>query len=184
MYVKAWAATNRETQDVNGTIPMERGTTMNAQTDTQTKDHALANELMAHHAVMVDQLDKLTNDLLNANRIGPDAKEALIDWVHGTLLPHAAEEEATTYAAAAALPQGAALIDSMAREHQTIIALAGAFHSAEDPALAAGYARSLYTVFEAHQSKENEIVIPMLLDAGISLTEAMANAPEGHGHHH
>lgn len=157
---------------------------MNAQTDTLTQDRALANELMAHHAVMVDQLDKLTNDLLNATQNGAEAKEALIDWVHGILLPHAAEEEATTYAAAAALPQGAALIDSMVREHKTIIALAAAFHSSEDLTLAAGYARSLYTVFEAHQSKENEIVIPMLLDAGISLTEAMANAPEGHGHHH
>lgn len=154
----------------------EEGPFMN----TQTQDRALANELMAHHAIMVDQLDKLTNDLLN----GAEAKEALIEWVHEILLPHAAEEEATTYAAAAALPQGAALIDSMVREHKTIIALAGAFHSSEDLALAAGYARSLYTVFEAHQSKENEIVIPMLLDVGISLTEAMANAPEGHGHHH
>lgn len=155
---------------------------MNAPTDTQ--DRALADELMAHHAVMVDQLDKLTNDLLNATQNGAVANQALIDWVHGILLPHAAEEEATTYAAAAALPQGAALIDSMVREHKTIIALAAAFHSSENLALAAGYARSLYTVFEAHQSKENEIVIPMLLDAGISLTEAMANAPEGSGHHH
>ena len=157
---------------------------MNAQTYTQTQDRALAHELMAHHAVMVDQLDKLSNDMLNATQNRGEAKQALIDWVHGILLPHAAEEEATTYAAAAALPQGGALIDSMVREHKTIIALAGAFHTAEDQAMAAGYARSLYTVFEAHQSKENEIVIPMLLDAGISLTEAMADAPEGHTHHH
>ena len=157
---------------------------MNTQTDTPTHDRALADELMAHHAIMVDQLDKLTNDLLNDTPHGAEAKKALIDWVHSILLPHAAEEEATTYAAAAALPQGVSLIDSMVREHQTIIALAAAFHSSEDLALAAGYARSLYTVFEAHQSKENEIVIPMLLDAGISLTEAMANAPQVTGHHH
>lgn len=152
--------------------------------NTQTQDRELAHELMAHHAVMVKELDQLTNDLLNATENRAQAKEALIDWVHSILLPHAAEEEATTYAAAAALPQGAPLIDAMIREHKTIIALAVAFHSSEDLGLAAGYARSLYTVFEAHQSKENEIVIPMLLDAGISLTQAMANAPEGHGHHH
>ena len=157
---------------------------MNNQTDTQTQDRAIADQLVAHHAVMVDQLDRLTTNLLEATGNGAAAKEALIEWVHSTLLPHAAEEEATTYAAAAALPQGAALIDSMTREHQTIIALAVAFHGAEDLTLAAGYARSLYTVFEAHQSKENEIVIPMLLDAGVSLREALANAPEGHGHHH
>lgn len=157
---------------------------MNAPTDTPTQDRALASELLAHHAIMVDQLDKLTNDLLDATENGPEAKQALIDWVHGTLLPHATEEEATTYAAAAALPQGAPLIDAMVREHKSIIALAVAFHGSEDLAEAAGYARSLYTVFEAHQSKENEIVIPMLLDAGISLTGAMASAPEGHGHHH
>lgn len=152
--------------------------------NSQTRDRALADDLMAHHAVMVEQLDQLTSDLLDAPRNGAEAKEALVDWIHGVLLPHAAEEEATTYAAAAALPQGAALIDSMVREHQTIIALAAAFHSSEDLTLAAGYARSLSTVFEAHQSKENEIVIPLLLDAGASLTEAMSHAPEGHGHQH
>lgn len=157
---------------------------MKAQTDTQSQDRALAQELMAHHAVMVDQLDRLTTNLLDVTPNGAEAKEALIDWIHGILLPHAAEEEATTYTAAAALPQGAALIDSMVREHKTIIALAAAFHTSGDLALATGYARSLYTVFEAHQSKENEIVIPMLLDAGISLTEAMSKAPQGHGHHH
>lgn len=158
---------------------------MSAGTDSQTRDRELADDLMAHHAVMVDQLDRLTDDLLHATDNGAEeAKRALIDWVHSTLLPHAAEEEATTYAAAAGLPQGAALIDAMTREHKTIIALATALHTTEDLRLAAGYARSLYAVFDAHQSKENEIVIPMLLDAGISLTEAMASAPSGHHHHH
>lgn len=151
---------------------------MNTKTDTQAHDRELASELMAHHAVMVEELDKLTNDLLNATGNGAQAKETLIEWVHSILLPHAAEEEATTYAAAAALPQGAALIDSMIREHQTIIALAVAFHSSEGQALAAGYARALSIVFEAHQSKENEIVIPMLLNAGVSLAQAIANTSE------
>ena len=42
----------------------------------------------------------------------------------------------------------------------------------------------LYLVFEAHQAKENEIVIPMLLASPrVSLTEAMASAPGGHLHH-
>lgn len=157
---------------------------MSAGTDSQTRDRELADELMAHHAVMVDQLDRLTDNLLNATGNGAQAKEALIDWVHSTLLPHAADEEATTYAAASGLPQGAALIDAMTREHKTIIALATALHTCEDLRLAAGYARSLYAVFDAHQSKENEIVIPMLLDAGVSLTQAMASAPSGHHHQH
>lgn len=157
---------------------------MSAPTDSPTQNRELADELMAHHAVMVDQLDGLTNDFLNATENGAEAKQALIDWVHSTLLPHAGEEEATTYGAASRLPQGAALIDAMIREHKTIITLAVAFHECPDLRLAAGYARSLYTVFEAHQSKENEIVIPMLVDAGVSLSQAMASGSAGHGHHH
>lgn len=154
----------------------------------RARDRELADELIAHHAEMVHQLDGLTADLLTATGDTTDAaaaKQPLVAWVHEVLLPHAAEEEATTYAAAAHLPQGAALIDAMTREHGTIKQLAAAFHGSEDVSLAAGYARSLFHVFQGHQAKENEIVIPMLLAApAVSLRAVMAAAPEGHQHHH
>ncbi|MGM0385906.1 MAG: hemerythrin domain-containing protein [Actinomycetota bacterium] len=152
---------------------------------TQAQDRELADELLAHHAVMVDQLDRLTTDLLAATGDAAAAKEPLIEWVHEVLLPHAAEEESTTYAAAAGLSEGAALIDVLTREHGTITQLAGAFHASDDLALAAGYARSLFHVFQAHQAKENEIVIPMLLAAPtVSLSAVVAAGPAEHHHHH
>jgi len=105
--------------------------------------------------------------------------------VHEVLLPHAAEEESTTYAAAAGLSEGAALVDALTREHGTITHLAGEFHGSDDLVLAAGYARSLFHVFQAHQAKENDIVIPMLLDEPtVSLSAVMASAPAGHHSHH
>lgn len=152
---------------------------------TPAQDRELADELMTHHAAMVDQLDRLTTDLLAATGDAAAAKEPLIQWVHKVLLPHAAEEESTTYTAAAGLPEGAALIDALTREHATITQLASEFHGSDDLVLAAGYARSLFHVFQAHQAKENDIVIPMLLAApGVSLSAVMAVVPAEHHHHH
>lgn len=145
-----------------------------------TTDRELADRMIAEHAHMVDHLDRLTTDLMAATR-GVDVRHAdLVSWVHNTLLPHAQAEEATTYAAAAKLPGGAPFIEAMKREHALILQLSHAVDGAFSSEAAAGFARALYLVFRSHQEKENEIILPMLLDAGVSLAPLMA---EGHAHH-
>lgn len=152
-------------------------------TTTQTDARQVVAELTRHHDLLVAELDELTAAYV-ASPDAPAAKQAVVDWIHEKLIPHAAEEEQTSYAAAAALPEGAALVRAMIGEHVTIKAIAAELHRSEG-ALSAGFARSLYLAFLGHQSKENDIVFPMLLDApGVDLAQVMAEHSEGHGHAH
>ena len=94
-----------------------------------------------------------------------------------------AEEEETTYRAAAELVEGALLIRAMLDEHVLIREIAAHMADATDPAEAGAYGRALFAIFESHQRKENELILPLLIDTGeISLTGVMG-AAHGHTHH-
>ena len=148
-------------------------------------DQALAEELKAHHAVMVADLDRLSGRLESVAEAGADpaeAKKALTEWIGHTLVPHAEEEEETSYRAASELPAGRLLIVSMLAEHVLIRKLAAAFSAAQDPVAAGSYGRALFEVFSSHQQKENEIILPLLVaDQSVSLTQVMSGS---HGHVH
>lgn len=49
---------------------------------------------------------------------------------------------------------------------------------------AGAYGRALFEVFHSHQRKENEMILPLLVDEDtVSLTEVMSAAHgQGHGH--
>ena len=155
---------------------------------THDQDVALADELKAHHAVMIRELGRLTGDLADAAASGGDAVEArraLEHWIRDVLVPHAAEEEATTYSAASALPEGRLLIRSMLAEHVLIRHVAGRVSAASGPVEAAAYGRVLFDIFDSHQRKENDIILPLLVDSdAVSLTEVMGGHEHGHDHGH
>lgn len=143
-------------------------------------DQDLAREIRAHHAAMVDELDRLTAALQEA---APDAerdhRDRLAKWFDTVLIPHAHEEEQTTYRAAGALPEGALLIEAMVREHALIKRLISLFDAAGGLA-AAAYGRAVYEAFDSHQRKENEVILPLLVSAPqVSLADVMGGA---HGH--
>lgn len=150
------------------------------------EDAALADELRAHHAVMIEQLDHLTAALVAAAESddASGAKTELEHWIEEVLVPHAEEEESTTYRAASALAAGELLIRSMMAEHDLIRLTAGNLSAAADPVAAGAIGRVLFDVFDSHQRKENDIILPLLVDAhDVSLTTVMAGA-EGHDHAH
>ncbi|MGB3696852.1 MAG: hemerythrin domain-containing protein [Gordonia sp. (in: high G+C Gram-positive bacteria)] len=157
---------------------------------TRDDDAALAERLKAHHAVMVDRLDHLSRDLAEAAAAGDDsaaASTALQEWIADVLVPHAEEEETTTYRAAGELESGRLLIRAMLDEHVLIRGIAGEIAAASDPRAAGAYARALFAAFNSHQHKENEIILPLLVDSpDVSLVEAMGggHASGGHGHSH
>lgn len=151
------------------------------------RDVEMAQELKAHHAVMVADLDRLSADLVTAaeDSHGAGAREALVNWLHNVLIPHAAEEEATTYRAAAHLAEGRLLIDSMLVEHEMIRRVAGFVSSVQDPAMAAAFGRAVFEIFRSHQAKENDLILPLLVDAdAVSLSEVLAGAGGNEHHHH
>lgn len=154
---------------------------------THNQDAALAEELKAHHAVKIKDLDRLSRDLANAAASGSDAakvKRNLEEWVRDALVPHAEEEERTTYRAAGDLPVGALLIRSMLAEHALIRQTAAHMSAAEDGVEAATYGRALFDIFDSHQRKENDLILPLLVDSdAVSLTSVMGSA-HGHGHGH
>lgn len=149
------------------------------------EDAALADELRAHHAAMIDDLDRMSAGLVAAARSGNEpavVKRDLDRWVAEVLVPHAAEEEATSYRAAGELPAGELLIMSMLAEHELIRTTARHVSDADDPTAAGAFARALFDIFDSHQRKENDIILPLLVASDtISLVEVMAGA---HGHHH
>lgn len=140
----------------------------------------LADQIRAHHAAMVAELERITAALREA---GPGdegiARDQVQRWYAEVLVPHADEEEATTYAAAAELAEGRLLIEGMVQEHVLIKRLVGHFGQS-DGAAAAAYATAVFEAFDSHQRKENDLILPLLVHSpAVSLTEGMGG---GHGH--
>lgn len=143
-------------------------------------DAEIADQVREHHAVMVAELDLLTARLRDA---APEEQEAahrnLEEWFETVLVPHADEEEATTYRAAGQLPEGRLLVEAMVREHILIKRLVALFSMSETTA-AAAYGRAVFEAFTSHQGKENDVILPLLVDAPqVSLVQVMGGA---HGH--
>jgi len=159
---------------------------MTEQHGSHEQDAALAEELKAHHATMIQDLDRFATALVDAAAAGDDAtgvRQDLERWVAEVLVPHAAEEEETTYRAAGDLTEGRLLIKAMLGEHELIRLTARHVSEAGDPIAAGAFARALFDMFDSHQRKENDIILPFLIDAdSVSLTDVMASAHHGHGH--
>lgn len=140
----------------------------------RARDERAADQIRAHHAVMVAHLDRLTAALRDGRPAEQErARGELIKWIETVLLPHAAEEEETTYRAAADLSEGRLLIEAMVREHGVIKRLVALLRASEG-AVAAMAGRAIYEAFTAHQGTENEVILPLLVGgAGVSLAEVV-----------
>jgi hypothetical protein len=158
---------------------------MTSQQSHDGSDGAVADELRAHHAVMISELDRLTAGLIEAAVAGEDtaaAKRELEHWIAEVLFTHAEEEEATTYRAGSELTEGRLLIASMLAEHVLIRKAAQGVSEADNPLVAGAYGRVLFDIFDSHQRKENDIILPLLVASDqVSLAEVMAAA---HAHDH
>lgn len=147
-----------------------------------------------HHRAMVLELGARVDGLVDAaatGRSGDEERAATLDYLRTDVLPHAKAEETTVYAAAADGPAGL-LVSSMIMEHERLASGVGDLDVAEGPIRQAIVARSLELLFELHQRKENELLLPALLEAGAdlagllermeaALTNATAEARAGAG---
>ncbi|MEV0130993.1 DUF2249 domain-containing protein [Dactylosporangium sp. NPDC050688] len=135
-------------------------------------DHAAAAAVVAHHAQLADDLTRHVTALRDAaNRAASlddqpwrRERQALTQWLHTELVPHAAAEEAALYPVAAAQPGGRLLVDGMLTEHQAITDLVAELDNAGTAVDAAATARALAAVFHVHLAKENNLILPLLLD--------------------
>ncbi|WP_433531635.1 DUF2249 domain-containing protein [Micromonospora sp. CA-263727] len=120
----------------------------------------LSAALTGHVARLVDAVDA------GVTRPGWTHRDELVTWLHGELLPHAYAEEAALYPAAAELPAGRLLVEGMLGEHRAITALVAELEETTSPTVAAAAARALQAVLAIHLAKENDLLVPLLVDAG------------------
>lgn len=151
---------------------------------TSQADVEAAQAVERHHAQMAGRLGVLVGALSSAAVAGDaaavlTAREELVGWLREDLVPHAVAEEKAMYPAARATVAGRLLVEGMLAEHETITRLVDEVADAARTvrAVAAGYA--LQVLFESHLRKENELVLPLLVETpGVSVAELLAGMHE------
>jgi uncharacterized protein (DUF2249 family)/iron-sulfur cluster repair protein YtfE (RIC family) len=144
-------------------------------------DAAAATAVEQHHAQMAGALAVAVERLVSA-RSEADATAArgdLVRWCRDELVPHALAEERAMYPAAQAKDAGRLLVAGMLAEHQVITGLVDEVADATDPVRAAAAAKALQVVFESHLAKENELVLPLLVEAAdVSVADLLGGMHE------
>jgi uncharacterized protein (DUF2249 family)/hemerythrin-like domain-containing protein len=133
-----------------------------------SQDDAIAAERVEqHHAEMAGALDALVQQLTSAagGAGAVEARQRLVSWCRTELLPHAAAEESTLYAAARQLGVTRLLVEAMIDEHQVIAGLVDEVESAPDAVRTVAGARALQVLFETHLAKENDQLLPLLVSS-------------------
>ena len=159
-----------------------------AEPDT-TADQRAAEAVVRHHAQLADALNGYTTGLLVAAERGdlPEVwqrRDDLATWLHTELMPHAHAEEGSLYPAAAAQLAGKLLVTGMIDEHRAIAGLVTELGEATSPVRAAAAARALAAAFATHLAKENDLVVPLLVQtADVSLAGLLAGMHELIGEH-
>lgn len=133
-------------------------------------DRRAAQAVVRHHTELAATLNSHTDRLLDAADRGDGSqalprRDELTRWLHDELLPHAYAEEASMYPVAAALDGGKLLVEGMLAEHRAIVGLVCELENATRPVPAATAARALAALFAVHLAKENDLVVPLLVDA-------------------
>lgn len=146
--------------------------------------------ILDHHAQLARELETRTRAVLDAVRGGdatdPAARD-LVAFLDGELLPHAAAEERTLYAAGRELPEGRLLVQAMTAEHRVLAERIGALREQQEPIALATGAATVNALFGVHVAKENEQLLPLLLDTHADLpallhdTHHLLAQPAGHG---
>ena len=133
-------------------------------------DERAARAVVRHHSELAATLTGNVARLIDAVEAGdlPQVwvrRDELLSWLDGELLPHAYAEEAALYPAAADLPAGKLLVEGMLGEHRAITALVSELKETTSPTVAAATARALQAIFAVHLAKENDLVVPLLVEA-------------------
>jgi uncharacterized protein (DUF2249 family) len=147
-------------------------------------NEAAIGAIRAHHAELAQQLDTRTDAVLAAARSGECGRErdALHDWYQAELMPHIVAEEQALYGPAADLAATRLLISGMLAEHRLLVSLIADLALASGPSQAATTAIAAQAVFTVHLSKENDLLLPALDQAGLNLASILNGMHEILGH--
>ncbi|MGE5290881.1 MAG: hemerythrin domain-containing protein [Micromonosporaceae bacterium] len=135
------------------------------------------SQILHHHAVLRRGLEERVGAVCAAAEAGAPFEApvaALQEFLAGEILPHAEAEEHTLYSAAASQARGGQLVAAMTAEHRTLAGLAAQLQAGAGAAAAASTAESIATLFASHVAKENDLLLPALVDSGVDLAPLLA----------
>ncbi|WP_141582434.1 DUF2249 domain-containing protein [Actinomadura sp. WMMA1423] len=133
--------------------------------------HERLGRTMADHALTIARAaDQLASP--------HDRRDALAAFCEEEVLPHADAEEGTLYRAAEDLPEARLLLRAMLAEHAVLRERVAELKAARTPGEAVGAAAVLDALFQAHLAKENDLLLPALVDAGVDLARLLAGMRE------
>ncbi|WP_396452374.1 DUF2249 domain-containing protein [Actinomadura sp.] len=98
-----------------------------------------------------------------------DRRDKLTAFCTDEIIPHAEAEERTLYKAAEEIPEARLLLRAMLREHVVLREKVAELAAARTPAEAVGAATAVNALFQSHLEKENDLILPALVDAGVDL---------------
>jgi uncharacterized protein (DUF2249 family) len=138
---------------------------------TSSPNDAVIAAIRTHHRRLADELGALTAAVHSAARTGHcgPQRDRLHDWYRTQLLPHAVAEERALYSPAGELDATRLLVCGMLAEHRALVALIAELALAREPFEVATAAARAEAVFSVHLSKENDLLLPALDQAGLEL---------------
>ncbi|SFP24808.1 DUF2249 domain-containing protein [Actinomadura madurae] len=133
--------------------------------------HERLGRTMADHALTVSRaVDQLAAPY--------ERRDQLVAFCLEEVLPHAEAEEGTLYEAAEDLPGARLLLRSMLREHTVLRERVAELGAARTPGEAVSVAAAVNALFQSHLEKENDLLLPALVDAGVDLGALLAGMHE------
>lgn len=148
---------------------------------SKSTDAEAAAAIRAHHVELHDRFADLVAGIGEAARSGRDpvaARDALLAFLDGELLPHARAEEGALYPAGEK-GETTALVRAMIDEHRDIVGRIEALRTTVDPLDLVARSSGLLALFESHLAKENDRLLPTLVaDPTVSLAERLAGMHE------
>jgi hemerythrin HHE cation binding domain-containing protein len=133
--------------------------------------------ILDHHTKLLHEMERRTGAVIAAAASGTPYEPpvlALGEFVADEILPHAEAEEQMLYPAAEAIPAAVLLIRAMKDDHRQLGSLAGRLAEDAGAVTAATTAASIATLFAMHVAKENDLVLPVLAEAGVDLNALLA----------
>ena len=92
------------------------------------------------------------------------AVAALIAYLSEEVLPHAVAEEHTSYRVAGARADRADTVNEMTAEHRVLTSATESLANAATAPAALEQAKQIGTLFTVHVNKENDLLLPVLLE--------------------
>jgi len=149
-----------------------------------TANESTAQAIVSHHAQLSAGLNQRVEALVHYVDSqfllkAETARQDLLSYLRREILPHAQAEEAALYPPAAALSEGRLLVEGMLDEHRSLTALVTELADAGSLVRAAATARALTALFAVHLTKENDLLLPLLVATpDVSLTRLLAGMHE------